>query len=323
MEKVSILIPVYKGALTLRKCVESCLNQTYTDIEIIIVIDGSPDNSFEIATKLSESDKRIKVVNKANEGLPRTRNVAFKNSSGEFIYHLDQDDYIEPETIEILINKLDALKADIVVAGSLYETLEGRKMTQWISSVRGEEKADYLNAIFESKLQPNIWGKLIRRNIYNVVEVIDKHTGGEDYIANVMMICYNQTIKIVPVQDLLHHYVVHDQSLTNTMPAEEFFDFTKVLEEILVKTDLEDKVMDSWAWFRVIKAWRYYLRRGGKQYLLNKNFTRDFYEKYYKIVKGGLSFTEQFELILYKYNQFFGYNFSRIYVKYKKLINRS
>ena len=322
MEKVAILIPVYNGAHTLPKCVNSCLNQTYKNIEVVVVIDGGSDNSLVVASELKGKDKRVILVNKQNEGLPRTRRVAFEHSNAELIYHLDQDDFIEPDTIEVLVNTLKETKADIVVSGSVYETKEGKYITQWISNIEGNSRADYLDAIFQSKLQPSIWGKLIKRHIYNVIDVIDKHTGGEDYLANIMMICYNRTIKIVTEPTLLHHYIVYNDSLTNTMPAEEFFDFTNKIEEILTKSQLEDEVLESWSYFRVIKCWRYYLRRGGKKYLADKVFVNFFYYKYFSLVKKKLTLIEQFELSLYVFNKYLGYLFSKVYVKSLKLIQK-
>lgn len=320
MAKVAILIPVYNGAHTLQKCISSCLEQTYKNIEVVVVIDGGYDNSFEVVKEFENMDSRIILVNKHNEGLPRTRRVAFEHSTAEFIYHLDQDDYIEPETIEVLVDKIQDTDADIVVSGSVYETTEGKYITQWISKVVGNSRVDYLDAIFMSKLQHNIWGKLIKRHIYKVIDVIDKHTGGEDYLANIMMICYNKNIKIITEQKILHHYIVCNETLTNSMPAEEFFDFTNKIEEILIKTHFEDLVLDSWSYFRVKKCWLYYLRRGGKKYLEDENFKKSFYIKYVSKIIKQLSFTEQFELKLFKFNQFLGFNFSRIYSKLSKLI---
>ena len=320
MEKVAILIPVFNGEQTLAKCINSCLYQTYKNIEVVVVIDGGSDNSIGVATELKNRDKRIILVNKQNEGLPRARRVAFENSTGQLIYHLDQDDYIEPVTIELLVNRLKESNADIVVSGSVYETVEGKYITQWISNINGNTRSDYLDAIFQSKLQPNIWGKLIKRQIYSVIDVIEQYTGGEDYLANIMMICYNKTIKIISEPKLLHHYIVYKGSLTNMMPAEEFFDFTNKIEDILIKAQLEDQVLESWSYFRVKKCWLYYLRRGGKKYLEDDSFKKAFYKKYVTKVKKKLSFTEKFELWLFMYSQFLGFYFSKINSRLNKLV---
>lgn len=320
--KVSIIIPVYNTAQFLSKCIDSCLEQTFQNIEIIIVIDGSRDNAFEIAKSYQDRDNRVFVINKEHEGLPKTRRVGFEFSKGKYIFHLDADDYLEPDAINVLLKTLVREQADIVVGGTIYENKEGKLITTWISKVTGNNKIEYLRDIFSSKLQPNIWGRLIRREIFQPVLVPSQYNCGEDYIANVMMICYASDIKIVVETELLHHYVVYNESLTNTWPAEVFMPYTEIIGEILIKSGLENLVMNDWAYYRVVKSWRYYLRRGGITYLKDRMFVRDFYAKYFPIVKERLKFIERVELILYKYNQPLAWNFSRIYVKYLKIRNK-
>jgi glycosyltransferase involved in cell wall biosynthesis len=320
--KVSIIIPVYNTAQFLSKSINSCLVQTFQNIEIIIVIDGSRDNAFEIAKEYQDRDNRVFVINKEHEGLPKSRRVGFESSTGKYIFHLDADDYLEPEAITVLIETLVREQADIVVGGTIYENKDGERFTTWISKVTGNNKIDYLRDIFSSNLQPNIWGRLIKREIFQPVLVPSQYNCGEDYIANVMMICYSPEIKIVPETELLYHYVVYSESLTNTWPAEVFMPYTEIIGDILIKSGLEDLVMYDWAYYRMVKSWRYYLRRGGITYLKDKKFVGDFYGKYFHIVKDRLKFVERIELILYKYNQPLAWNFSKIYIKCIKIRNK-
>lgn len=322
-DKVSIIIPVYNTELFLSRCINSCLEQTFKNIEIIIVIDGSQDNSFEIAKSFQERDSRVFVINKENEGLPRTRRVGFEFSTGNYIFHLDSDDYLEPEIISVLLKSLLREKADIVVGGTIYEDKAGNIITTWISRLSGNNKSDYLKDIFTSNLQPNIWGRLIRREIFQPVLVPSQYNCGEDYIANVMMICYASEIKIAVETELLHHYVVYNESLTNTWPAEVFMPYTDLIARILIENDLEEVVMNDWAWYRVIKSWRYYLRRGGKQYLSDKDFVEKFYIKYYQVIKNRLNIIERIELNLYKYHQPIAWVFSRLYIKFLKITGQN
>jgi len=120
VDKVSIIIIAYNSASSLPKCIISCLTKPIKNIEIVIVIDGSPDNSFEVAKFYQKKDSRILVINKENEGIPKTRKIGFDHSSGEFIYHLDADDYIESNTIEVLLQRLYQEDADIVIGGLVF-----------------------------------------------------------------------------------------------------------------------------------------------------------------------------------------------------------
>jgi glycosyltransferase involved in cell wall biosynthesis len=113
---VSIIIPVYNMKDYLRECMDSVVNQTYKDIEIICVNDGSTDNSLSILEEYASGDDRIKIINKPNGGLSSARNAGIKSASGKFIIFLDSDDYIETDTVECAMSKIDGV--DIVIYGT-------------------------------------------------------------------------------------------------------------------------------------------------------------------------------------------------------------
>lgn len=111
---VSVVIPVYNVEEYLRECVDSVLRQTYSDLEIILVDDGSSDNSGSLCDEYKESDNRIQVIHRENGGLSAARNTGMGAVTGEYIYFLDSDDYIKPETIEDLVAVSEQEKVDIV-----------------------------------------------------------------------------------------------------------------------------------------------------------------------------------------------------------------
>ena len=106
MSKISIIVPVYNTEKYLSKCLNSLIKQTYKDIEIIVVNDGSKDKSLEIAKKFAKQDNRIKVFNKENGGLSSARNFGIEKASGEYIGFVDSDDYIKENMFEILYNMI-------------------------------------------------------------------------------------------------------------------------------------------------------------------------------------------------------------------------
>lgn len=114
MKKVSIIIPVYNNEIYLKKCLDSIINQTYDNIEIILINDGSSDNSLKIMKNYSKKDKRIIIIDKENEGVSIARNAGIKKSSGEYITFVDSDDYLELDAIEKLYNEIDTKNVDIV-----------------------------------------------------------------------------------------------------------------------------------------------------------------------------------------------------------------
>lgn len=117
MPKVSIAIPVYNSALFLPQCLDSILNQTYQDIEVLCVNDGSTDNSLEILNEYAAKDSRIRVFTKENEGkgAASARNLGLANATGEYVQFLDSDDFFEPDMVEELVKKADDTNADVII----------------------------------------------------------------------------------------------------------------------------------------------------------------------------------------------------------------
>lgn len=124
---VSIIIPVYKAEAFLAKCIESCCNQTYQNIEIILVNDGSPDNCAKICDDYAQTDSRIKVIHKENTGVSDTRNIGIQNATGDFIMFVDSDDWVEPDMIHEMVSFQSDNNLDFIIAGmTLYKNGEYR-----------------------------------------------------------------------------------------------------------------------------------------------------------------------------------------------------
>lgn len=123
---VSVVIPIYNVEKYLRECVDSVRNQTYRDLEIILVDDGSPDHCGEICDAYAEEDARIKVIHKKNGGLSDARNAGLDIAEGEYIYFLDSDDYIKSDAIELLVQCIEKEQADLVYfeAETIFEDFE-------------------------------------------------------------------------------------------------------------------------------------------------------------------------------------------------------
>lgn len=118
MVQISIIIPVYNVAKYLPECLESILNQTFQDFEVICVNDGSKDNSLEILEEYGKKDNRIKIITKENGGAGSARNKGLEFAEGKYIQFLDGDDYFEPQMLEKLYNLAKEYKAEISVCSS-------------------------------------------------------------------------------------------------------------------------------------------------------------------------------------------------------------
>lgn len=127
---VSVIIPVYNVEKYLRECVDSVIGQTYKNLEIILVDDGSTDSSGKICDEYVDKDERVTVIHKKNEGPSKTRNAGLNNASGEYIYFLDSDDYIVDNAIENLVMTADSNQADLVFFDALSFSDDGTEVNQ-------------------------------------------------------------------------------------------------------------------------------------------------------------------------------------------------
>ena len=120
-KKISIAIPVYNTEKYLERCIYSILNQTYKNLEVICVDDGSTDLSGKILDRLSQEDSRLKILHKKNEGVSIARNLALLEAKGEYIGFIDSDDYVAPDYYEKLIDVLDNTTVDIVTCNYFFD----------------------------------------------------------------------------------------------------------------------------------------------------------------------------------------------------------
>lgn len=116
---VSVIVPVYNMEKKLEECLKSIINQTYQKLEIIIINDGSTDNSIEICNKFKENDNRIKIITKKNAGLGMARNTGLESANGEYVYFIDSDDYIKENLIEDNVKLIKKYKLDISTFGAI------------------------------------------------------------------------------------------------------------------------------------------------------------------------------------------------------------
>lgn len=154
---VTVVLPIYKVEKYLDQCVESVVNQTYKNLEILLIDDGSPDKCPEICDKWAEKDNRIKVIHKENQGLGMARNTGIENANGEYICFFDSDDFIAPETVEKSFLLAEKENAQIVVFGFQTVDGEGNMVSCFVPGVgnrvyRGDE---VLDDFFPDFIAPN------------------------------------------------------------------------------------------------------------------------------------------------------------------------
>ena len=148
--KISVIIPVYNVEDYLSKCLQSVINQTYTNLEIILVDDGSTDNSGEICDEFSENDNRIKVIHQKNTGVSQARKIGIDVADGKYIGFVDADDWIEPDMYETLINKMK--NSDIIMSGLFFHMNDAVKKIPMNNFENTYYGPDNLNLFFEKMI---------------------------------------------------------------------------------------------------------------------------------------------------------------------------
>lgn len=166
--KVSVIVPVYNTSKYLAECVESILTQTYPNLEILLINDGSTDNSRSICSNFAKIDSRILYIDNTNQGVSKTRNCGIKASSGEYIIFVDSDDVVENNLVEILVNAAEEQSADLVFCGNYNLSTIKKQARHLYAGSRVFEGHNYISNI----LLPTIGPTKLNFN----PTILDKHT---------------------------------------------------------------------------------------------------------------------------------------------------
>ncbi|QIU95151.1 glycosyltransferase family 2 protein [Bacteroides faecium] len=209
---ISIIVTVYKVEKYIAQCVLSLIKQTYKNLEIILVNDGSPDNSLKICKKYAEKDNRIKIVDLVeNQGLNRARFQGMKVVSGEYIMFVDSDDFISLDAVETLYGAMNKTGADIVEGNfvRVYDSwgiIKRKKDKNVMEITQPELFYDYFITFFGvNMLGVQLWGKLYRKELFEVSKVKpNRFRMGEDLITNMQIFPYVK--KYVVLNDNVYYY---------------------------------------------------------------------------------------------------------------------
>lgn len=210
MPKVSVIVPVYNVESYLEKCLESLVNQTLKDIEIIIVNDGSPDNSQKIIDRYTKKCKNIKAYLKENGGLSDARNYGLKKASGKYIAFLDSDDYVTTDMYESMYKKAISGNFDMVVCDLNY--IYDDKIVKAYSNIKDDTtniKKTMLN------IYPAAWNKIFKKDLFNKKIEFKKGVWFEDVEFIYRLLPYVKKIGVV--HEHFNQYVQRLGSITSTV----------------------------------------------------------------------------------------------------------
>lgn len=200
---VSILVPVYNTSQYLRECVASLSGQTYTDLQIVLINDGSTDDSWDVMQELAQQDKRLEIYSQPNCGVAATRNRLLDKARGDFVLYVDSDDWIERDTIEILMNEQQKEDYDIVMFQLSTPQPHDYRYT------REEAVNKFLEHV---TFRGSLCDKLIKRELFEGLSIDETVSYGEDALL-VWQVLQRISIMLV-IGKVLYHYRVNESSLS-------------------------------------------------------------------------------------------------------------
>lgn len=208
---ITIIINCYKCEKYISKCLDSVINQTYKNIEILIIYDESPDNTLKICKEYKEKDKRIRIITTKNIGLSLSRNVGIENAKGEYLYFVDADDFIEEDTIEYLYNLIKKYNSDFATCKPKEIYNYNFKINNSKEKIEVIDDKEMLKRILLLKDKSvTTWNKLIKKGLYNDIRF-------EDRIINDIVVTHKLVIKaknIVYSNQYKYFYYINSNSIS-------------------------------------------------------------------------------------------------------------
>lgn len=211
--KISIIIPIYNAEKTLHRCVDSILNQTFSDFEILLIDDGSPDACAMICDDYASKDDRIKSFHKPNGGVSSARQFGIERAMGEYSIHVDPDDWVESTMLQELYNCAVSNEADVVIC-DFFQDFHSHCIYQQEKPI-GTTSCDMIHELFQ-QLHGCCWNKLVKQTCYNKYKIRfpENLNYGEDLI--VVMQLFIQNLKVVYCPQAFYHYMMNENSITHT-----------------------------------------------------------------------------------------------------------
>ena len=223
MPLVSVIVPVYKVEHYIRQCIDSILKQTYRNLEIILVDDGSPDSCGSICGEYAEKDKRIKVYHKENGGLSDARNYGVARAKGEYLGFVDSDDWIEPDMYELLVNVAEKNNADIVTCGIFNQHPNLTVAASDVEKAFDHEPVALLKDMINGKIAFYAWNKLYRKTCFSDISFPRGHVF-ED-IATMHKLFMKASTVVCISKPLYHYRVNRKDSINDTYSMDNLTDY--------------------------------------------------------------------------------------------------
>lgn len=280
--KISIIIPVYNAEKYIKKCVESALNQTLKEVEVICINDGSPDNSIDILKSMQSVHENLVVIDKSNEGVWKARMDGIRVATGEYIGFLDSDDYLENDFAEKMYENIQKNNADIAICGfKRIDMITGNELSREMKY--SSDRIIDINKNAEELISINtaLWNKIYKTSILKQLESIDNPPRILEDMMFLSLI-YQKINRISFVEEYLYNYMVINGSAMNTLKSNDIDSIKNAMLEVKQKyigMNVPEKlhdIIDSMAFLHI-----------GVSLMLSvyKNDHANFKERYHDVLK--------------------------------------
>lgn len=207
---VSILSPCYNVEQYLPQCIESIINQTYKNLQIVLIDDGSSDGTWNVLQKYADKDSRIEIYHQDNQGVASTRNNLLDKVKGDYVLFVDSDDWIEPDMVEFLVEKSLTHQADIVICGMVKnDAIPNKEYTEELL----DQETTIKKFLFHKDLSGSLWNKLVKTSLFQGIRFDARISYGED-----ALFCWDvlqRTRIVVQTDRQLYHYRMNENSLSH------------------------------------------------------------------------------------------------------------
>ena len=288
---ISVVVPVYNVERYLPKCIESICEQTYSNIEIILIDDGSTDECGNICDRFESLDSRIRVIHKKNGGLSDARNCGINNAHGDLIFFVDSDDTICKETLEIMYNKMLANDADMVICNfDIVDETGAKKGTQY-SPMKDEEMTP--ERLLKLYNQPYgfyyivAWNKLYHKRLFDNIRFPVGKRNEDQFVAHKIAF---ECEKIITVKRPLYHYTKRENSIMHSSVSSCIFNESEALGErckFIYDKKLYACLNEAFRNFYLNYYWK--RRDFGSQFSDTIEEMDEFYDETFKYCKDHLS----------------------------------
>ena len=230
---ISVIIPVYNVEKYIEQCIKSVVNQTYKNIEILLVNDGSTDKSGEICSEYAKKDNRIKVVYTENLGVSNARNIGLDEAKGEYLTFIDADDYVDERYIEQLYTQCKNTNSDISITGTIDFKDEDNKIKHkppYYTKTLNKEAAikEMLN---EKYYVGVVWGKMYKKQLWDEIR-FNLNTRIAEDLEVLYYILKKATLVSVDTTKLLYHYRIRNGSVVNQKYNKDFENEVNIVDKI-------------------------------------------------------------------------------------------